>query len=208
MVEIKKDTEKKILEAAKIVFLQKGMDGTRMQEIADEAGINKALLHYYFRTKEKLFGAVFKEALADFFPKVSGIMLSEVHLFEKIKYFIKEYSTLLITKPYIPGFIIMEVNRNPDNVVKYFKEYADAIAKENLPVLANQILEMSRKGEIKLVDPRQLIMSMLSLVVFPVISKPIVKIILFQSNDDQYDQFLTQRSEYVADMIIESIRIK
>jgi len=68
------DTEKIILEAARQVFIRKGFDGARMQEIADEANINKALLHYYFRSKDKLFMAIFVEVIqSNNFPLISGI---------------------------------------------------------------------------------------------------------------------------------------
>ncbi len=204
----KQDTEQRILDAAKKIFMSKGMDGARMQEIADEAGINKALLHYYFRTKEKLFGAVFREAIDDFFPKVSGIMMANVHLFDKIRFFVHEYNKLLMSKPYIPGFIIMEVNRNPENILSVFRDYAEKISSQNLPALAQQIQQMAEQNEIRPVDPRHLIMNMLSLVVFPIISRPIVKTILFQNNDEYYQQFLLQRAEIVSDTIINSIRIK
>ena len=62
-------TEQKIREAARKVFQAKGMHGARMQDIADTAGINKALLHYYFRSKDQLFEAIFKEALQQLIPK-------------------------------------------------------------------------------------------------------------------------------------------
>lgn len=70
-------TERKILEAAKRVFGRKGLDGARMQEIADEAGLNKALLHYYFRSKDNLFRAVFREVFQSFFPAVFEMMGEE-----------------------------------------------------------------------------------------------------------------------------------
>ena len=80
-MEIKKDsTEDKILEAAKNVFVTKGMEGARMQEIADEAGINKALLHYYFRSKERLFEAIFSEVIQMAFPQLTQILKSDAHL--------------------------------------------------------------------------------------------------------------------------------
>jgi len=73
MVKTKKDnTRDRILMASKNVFQSKGMAGARMQDIADEAGINKALLHYYFSSKEKLFEVIFKEAFAQFFPKINA----------------------------------------------------------------------------------------------------------------------------------------
>ena len=84
MSEQELSTEKTILEAAKKVFLDKGFDGARMQEIADEAGINKALLHYYFRSKDKLFDAIFEEAFKQFLPNISDIMVSDISIEEKV----------------------------------------------------------------------------------------------------------------------------
>ena len=81
-------TEKKILDAAKVVFLEKGFDGARMQEIADEAKINKALLHYYFRSKDKLFDAIFHEAFQQFLPHIAEIMMTQKPLFEKRQFLI------------------------------------------------------------------------------------------------------------------------
>ena len=85
MVKAKKDisAEEKILAAAKKVFTRNGMDGARMQDIADEAGINKALLHYYFRSKDKLFQVIFVQEAKKFFPKIKMIFESDLPLFEK-----------------------------------------------------------------------------------------------------------------------------
>ena len=127
------ETEQKILDAAKKVFVVKGMTGARMQEIADEAGINKSLLHYYFRTKEKLFEAVFQSALGEFFPKVTSYMISDISLEDKIKVFVKEYSKVLQENPFLPSFIIGEVNRNPDNIIQYFKQNIGNIKETSIP---------------------------------------------------------------------------
>ena len=81
MVEKDLNTEQKIHEAAKTVFIRKGLEGARMQEIADEAGINKALLHYYFRTKDKLFEAVFADAFYKMVPNIIGSLKSDIPLF-------------------------------------------------------------------------------------------------------------------------------
>jgi len=97
------ETEQKILDAAKKVFLAKGMAGARMQEIANEAGINKSLLHYYFRTKEKLFEAIFQSALGAFFPSITTSMLSDATLEEKLKIFIQGYSKVLHDNPFLPS---------------------------------------------------------------------------------------------------------
>src|SRR5690349_8657956 len=85
------NTEKKILEAARKVFLAQGMAGARMQDIADKAGINKAMLHYYFRSKDKLFEMIFKEAMAGFVPWANAVFDADIPLFQKIEQFTSEY---------------------------------------------------------------------------------------------------------------------
>ena len=110
-------TENRIVEAAKAVFIKKGMDGARMQEIANEAGINKALLHYYFRTKDKLFEKVFsiafKEVFTDIYEAIYGITDFE----EFLESFIRNYILFIKQRPFIPSFVIHELNRNPDRIV-------------------------------------------------------------------------------------------
>src|SRR5438874_9015673 len=108
MVNTKKDenTEERILTAAKKVFLKEGMAGARMQDIADEAGINKALLHYYFHNKEKLFDVIFMEAAQKLFPKISFIFESDLPVLEKIEHFADEYITVILENPYLPLFVL------------------------------------------------------------------------------------------------------
>jgi len=89
-------TEGTILEAAKKVFISHGFDGTSMQQIANEAGINKSLLHYYFRNKEKLFAAVFSYAFQNFIPQVQGILNSDISVFIKIERIVSEYMDMLL----------------------------------------------------------------------------------------------------------------
>ena len=113
------NTEDKIVNAAKRVFIQKGMDGARMQEIATEAGINKALLHYYFRTKAKLFDQVFSIVFKDIFEVLEMAVMKELSFEEFLEQFISEYIALLKRKPYIPQFVIHELNRNPKRIVEH-----------------------------------------------------------------------------------------
>ena len=108
-----KSTEERILEAAKKVFVQKGMAGARMQDIADEAGINKALLHYYFSNKEKLFEMIFLEAASKLFPRINAIFSSDQPLFEKIESFCEEYIAVVMENPYLPLFVLYEINQDP-----------------------------------------------------------------------------------------------
>ena len=87
MAEADIQTEDKIFEAATEVFVSKGMDGARMQDIADHAGINKALLHYYYRTKDHLFNAVFEKIAGQMFKKFAPVFDENLTLEEKIRFF-------------------------------------------------------------------------------------------------------------------------
>ena len=105
---IDSNTQDKILEAAREIFFKQGYAGGKMQDIADAAGINKALLHYYFRTKEKLFEVIFLEAFSKFVPKLHLLFETEGPFLEKIENFIRIYITFLSSHSAIPLFVINE----------------------------------------------------------------------------------------------------
>ena len=206
MVNQQKDTEGKILDAAKDVFQQKGMTGARMQEIADKAGINKALLHYYYRTKEKLFEKVFNIAFAIFIPKMQKIMISEKPVLEKIEFFIESYMDLLIKHPYIPGFIINELNRNPQILLDIFEKNIHIKENKLFEKFDEQIQAEVQKGIIKPIDTRNLMTNVIALCVFPIVARPIIQGIMFENDKKQYDLFLKQRKDFVKEFIISSIK--
>jgi len=203
MIEKELNAEALILEAAKRVFQRKGFEGARMQEIADEAKINKALLHYYYRSKDKLFDAVFYDAFLQFMPKISTIINAQKPLFEKIEVFVHTYISLLQENPYIPGFVINELNRDPQKVVEMIKGVG---AKPEL--LAEQIKKEIEKGNINPIDPQQLIINMLAMCLFPFIGRSIIQGFLFNNNKEAYDAFLEDRKKEVTEFIINSIRKK
>lgn len=196
-------TENKILEAAKKVFLLKGMAGARMQEIAEEAGINKALLHYYYRTKEKLFMAVFKSIIKNIIPTIQETINSDISIREKIEVFVEKYSKTFFDHPYIPFFIIQEVNRNPDQLADILLS-----AGINPNKIKDQIEKEIEEGKINPIDYKQLVVNLISLTVFPVVAKPMLLRVLFNNNDTAYHQFLTDRIEQVPEFIIKSIEKK
>jgi TetR/AcrR family transcriptional regulator len=194
-------TEQKILEAAREVFVEKGMDGARMQDIADRAGMNKALLHYYFRSKEKLFEKVFIEQAAQFLPQVGDIIMSDAPLFTKIERFVDVYITKLTENPYLPMFILNELNKQPQSfILKVWGE-------RGLPVemFVTQVKDEIQKGIIKPIDPRQLVVNMAALCIFPFAGKPMIQWVT-QMNDEDFWKFMEQRKTEVAKFIIDSIR--
>lgn len=174
-----------------------------MQEISDEAGINKAMLHYYFRSKDKLFDAVFIESSLMFFPKIKELLNSEQHLFEKIKYFTDNYISLLLDNMHIPVFILNEINQHPDRLLKTFKEKI----KLSPDVFINQINSAVKKKEIMPVDPNHLFINLISMCIFPILAKPII-MQAFNLNEKGFRRFIEKRKKEIPEFIIESIRIK
>lgn len=202
------DTEEKIMEAAKDIFQKKGMSGARMQEIADKAGINKALLHYYYRTKEKLFEKVLSGAFSLLIPKVQEMMGSDEPLFEKIRFFVESYISLILNHPYIPGFVINELNRSPKLLADIFEKNIGFQKYGLLKKLDQQIKAEIEAGNIIPIDTKTLMVNMISLCIFPIVAKPIIGTILFDNDSKAYKEFLIRRKTEVADFIINSIKVK
>jgi TetR/AcrR family transcriptional regulator len=194
-------TEEKILSAARKVFLNKGMDGARMQDIADEAGINKALLHYYFRSKDKLFEQIFLEVASSMLPRIFSIFQSDDTLFTKIEKFCDTYITQEIKTPYVPIFILNEVNRQPQAFLK------KVLGNTSPPVekLLQQIEKETKAGIIKPIDPLQLLLNTLSLCIFPFLASPMIQL-LTGMEAKKFRVLMEERKKLVPQLIIESIK--
>jgi TetR/AcrR family transcriptional regulator len=195
------DTQERILAASKKIFLTKGMSGARMQDIADEAGINKALLHYYFRNKEQLFETIFKEASAQFFPKIASIIESNLPLFEKIEVFCKEYIDMIIQNPYMPLFVLTEINKDPKRLkYRIWKEKESPFEK-----FAAHVEKEIKAKRIKPVSPGHLFINMLSMCIFPFLSKP-MWMLASGMDEAQSKLFIEQRKTEIPKFIIDSIK--
>lgn len=196
-------TEEQILNAAKKVFIRKGFDGARMQEIADEAGINKALLHYYYRSKDKLFDAIFTEAFGQFLPKMSAVIAFEKNLFKFIEVFISAYIDMLSRNPHLPLFVLHEMSRDPSRFVKMMKQ--QGIKPE---YIFRMIQNESKKGNIKKIKPQHLMANIIGMCVIPFAAKPLMMGVMFNYDEKAYDQFLKERKKEVCEFVINSIRKK
>jgi AcrR family transcriptional regulator len=194
--------QEKILQAARNVFFEKGMEGARMQEIADMAGINKALLHYYFRNKESLFNAVFGQAMLELLPALTEVFRSDRPLLEKISDFFTLHIGFIQENPMIPHFIITASIRNPLMILKGFQ----AIGQEGLfQKFSQDVNESIRQGEISPVDPVQLILNLISLSVFPFLAQPLLMKV-FEMDDKEYSILLEKRKTEVAEFVINALK--
>ena len=195
-------TEEKILSAAKKVFVANGMMGARMQDIADEAGINKALLHYYFRNKEQLFDVIFMSAARQLFPKIRQIFESDAPLFEIIEKFCADYIDIISENPYLPLFVFNEIHRNPAGFIK--KINTDMGFPK--PELFLKKVEMAMEnGTIKKISPIQLLLNLLSMCIFPFVAKPLI-LVNVELDEFQFRSIMEQRKKEIPRFIIDSIK--
>lgn len=197
-------TETKIIQAAKEIFQVYGYPGARMQQIADKAGINKTLLHYYFRDKKKLFNAVFTDAIHKFFPPLIEVISEKnVSLFDKIRKIVDYQIQTLKDNTYLASFIINKFNQNQEEAVKLFSHKGRLLPN----IFVDQVNDAKKKGLIINIEPFELIINIVSLNVFPILNKQIIKPI-FSMSENKYNKFLDSRKKTVAEFIIRSIRKK
>jgi TetR/AcrR family transcriptional regulator len=202
MTENDKQTEERIFEAATEVFEEKGMDGARMQDIANHAGINKALLHYYFRTKNHLFDAVFEKLAEKLFMKFEPLFQENLSLEEKLRFFFREHITFLQENPRLPAFILNEINRNPDRIRKILKRI-DARNLWKMLVMQHKD-ELSRYNITEETIP-QIITSIVAISIFPFAAKGILDGI-FENLGVDFGQYIEERKKFAAEFVLNAIK--
>ncbi len=172
-------TEEKILEAAKDVFMKYGLYGARMQDIADTAGINKALLHYYFRSKEKLFDAVFDGALEKYFSQMRVIGDTSLPIKERLMQYVDNMFEFFSEYPQMSMFIIKEISINPEmfhEKVKHMKNQRSLLIPTLEAAFAN--------GEVKWFDPVLFMVNLHSMCAYPFLASPLYKVMLKKNGYD------------------------
>lgn len=183
--------------------MRDGYHGARMEAIAKEADVNKALLHYYFRSKDKLFDAIFQQIKGGLLPRVSEIFKSDLPLFEKIRHFVESYIDLIMENPFVPLFIVNELNKDPEK----FIERVGVVEKMQglLPYLIVQLQEEIEKGNIKPIHPMHLIMNIMSMCAFPFLAKPLMQR-LSGMTDKQYMEMMQERKKIITDFVISALK--
>ncbi len=202
MKETDRSTEERIIRAAREVFIGRGFDGARMQEIADKAGINKALLHYYFRSKQQLFEVVFTETLGKFQQTFIRILSSDKPLIEKIRAMVSEDIDILMKNPNIPLFVISEVAKNPEGMTERAR---DAGLPKLIEEFSKQVRSAVRRKEIRRVDPVDLLINILSLNRFPFIGQPML-CSMIESREEKFQAMMKKRTASVAELIINDLQ--
>lgn len=190
-------TEEKIIVAARTIFTQKGFNATRTRDIAEEAGINLALLNYYFRSKKNLFQIIIEEKFDELFGMIEPILSDpNISLEEKIETLATNYTNLLLVNEDLPFFVLSELKSN---------EYILKKVEKNTRVMSQPIIENQLKERGFTISSLNFIMNIVSLILFPFISKP-----MFVSTglvkEEDFANFVMDRKQHIRTWIMNTLK--
>jgi AcrR family transcriptional regulator len=195
-------TREKILAAAHRVFLRKGTAASRTQEIADEAGINKALLHYYFGTKAALADAIFERSMGALTPLIFGILADEQRSIEqKVRDIVREQINFHTAHPYVAGYMVSEMHAEPERLTALVGKRGGP----PLDVIGRQLKEAARAGTMRPISPKQFVVNMMGLLIFPFALRPGLSVLL-NLDSSEWAAFMEERKRLLPDLILAGLR--
>ena len=169
--------EARIVEAARALFIEKGYADASMSDIAAAAGIKRSTLHYYFRTKDRLFQAIFADIVREIFPRIQVILEKETPFMERLNAVIDEYMALFRANPALPQFIIGEIQRDVHHLIRVLHEL--------------EVEDEIQRGELRRVPLRDFFLTFYSLVIFPTLTRNLIETLMLEDGE-HYDDFIRQ----------------
>jgi TetR/AcrR family transcriptional regulator len=203
------DTESRILDAARRVFMSRGTAGARMQEIAAEAGVSQALLHYHFGSKHALAEQVFLEVVRSVVKTLTPIGSNRMSFEASIELFVTSYIDTVRKTPFIPGYLLAEAHQNPERLNTLMQRAIGVapaqVASEILSRIEGIIHERVAAGTLRPISARQLLINVLSLTVMPFVARPVLDAVLGFDNPT-FDEFLDERRRELPTFILNALR--
>ena len=203
------ETQQRILDAAQTVFIRRGTSGARMSEIANEAGVNQALLHYYFRSKERLSQAVFQQLATRLFPALIQTLASDASLDEKIEQLVAIYLDNLSRSPFIPGYLLSELHHHPERTSQLLALAGGGdptrLMSPILERLQRQIDDAVHAGTMRPITPQQFAVNIISLCIFPFAARLLIATV-FAMNDAAFARFIEERKTELPKFIRAALR--
>jgi AcrR family transcriptional regulator len=203
------DTETRILDAAHAVFMRRGTAGARMTEIAREAGVNHALVHYYFRSKQRLAEAVFRRAIGQFFPAMIGVLASEAPLEDKVRMVAAAQIDMLLKNRYLPGYLLAELNHYPERAEQLLNTMSGttpaSLRARLFGTLGPQLEEAARSGVLREIRPQEFVLNLVSMVVYPFAARPLVMAIMGM-DDATFMAAMEERKKEIPAFFLAALR--
>ncbi len=199
------EQEENIFQAALLVFAREGKEGATIQDIADKAGINKALVHYYFRSKEKLYDAVFGFVLERYFLTLAEALKAQPDFSSTLKYFIARYIDTFMRFPQLPRFMFGEILRDSEAVAARFQKRVERWPTNPFLAFRESLEKAVASGEIRKVDPVHTFLSVIGASVVILMIHPIARGIIPEVRDN-LDRIIEERKQQVYDLIYNGLR--
>ena len=198
-------TEELILDAAMKVFTRKGFAAARTEEIAKEAGINRSLLHYYYRDKQTMFNLIFESRFKEFFKGLFVIFEADnISLFDKIRRMVEHEINTLTKHPDLARFIITEIAHQPELLIEYGKKLG-VNPRLFIEGFEKQVSKEVSAGTIKSIDGTQLLINVMSVCIYPFVAKPIIQTMMALDEVSFYEM-TEQRKKEISEFIINAIK--
>jgi TetR/AcrR family transcriptional regulator len=185
-------TEKLIKEKAKILFFQKGLLKATTQEIADEAGVNRALIHYYFRSREQMLDILLEETIQSKRQRVRAIFNSSLSFREKIASYIDAIIDYGLTYPYLENFIISETARRPEK----FKSFCATDRVKSSDLIRDELQKEIRQGRLANITAEHFMVNLAALCNYPLLARSVLQTI-HGMTDTAYRKFLNERKKVI-----------
>ena len=195
------DMETKILDAATTVFIHKGLSGASMQDIADEAGINRTSLHYYYRSKDKLFEKVFEHVVGALISQQRYVVNADMPLVEKMRLFVDNTLNFLLDNPGSVSFMVHELNATPERMIKL-------VISSNLDIekLKRQIAAEIKDNQCTEFDAAQFWASLIGMCIMPFVAKPMIIRFFLDESEEQFREFIQNRKQHILDFLMKYIK--
>ncbi|MEI6949528.1 TetR/AcrR family transcriptional regulator [Paraflavisolibacter sp. H34] len=191
-------TEHHIRETAKRIFFKEGKMRATTQDIADAAGVNRTLLHYYFRSRDALFTAVFQEAFQKLRQGLHAAIESQEPFRQKLESFINAYFDQLVEAPYLETFLVLQLAQDPGKYEELFIKMPGG--EDRIQRFLAEIQSEMDKGTIPPMDPVQFYMSLFGLMAYPLLARPIYQN-LFHLDDATFDRLYKERKKLILSLV-------
>lgn len=190
-------TEELIKETAKKLFFAEGKFHATTQEIAEAAGVNRTLVHYYFRSRDQLFELVLREAMVKIEQRAEIFLIAGLSFRQKIEKYIDEFTGQALRFPYLDTYVVSKMNESLEHMATAFK---DASRREKQRIFLGQASEAIERGEIRAKDPIQFYLDLFSLLAHPIALQPIYKK-AFNISDKKYEKLIHDRKQCIIDLL-------
>lgn len=197
-------TEDRILEAAHTVFVREGTRAASLKDIAQEADVNQALLHYYFSDKKTLADTVFEQVASEFIPKIQEVFVAEQPVEEKVEGIVQRYIEFLRQNPYLPLFVVGELRQNPGEMKQRIRSMGLAPF-DDLDLLDEQLRRRAEDGELRRISAEQFVVHLLSLCIFPFIARPLIET-MFGMDEEAFERFVDERRQEIPRFFLKALQ--